>query len=100
MPSNGDLGAMLRIPAKIYPGMFERECEVTVTVRGREVNVIVPTDYVTLEGSASDEGTEGLLIVPIVDVIGGDYLIDLPGEALGVSRRMKIPKDMAAPVTD
>ena len=50
MASNGDLNTeVLEIPAKVYPGMFEREFQATITVHGLEITVIVSGDDIILD---------------------------------------------------
>jgi len=88
MPTNGGPG-IIRIPATIYPGMFEGEVHVTVEVNGEEINLIVSTDSVEMSESPSDQGVEGVLFAEIVDRTEDGFLIDLPGEVQGVSSRMK-----------
>ena len=88
MPANGG-PAIIKIPARIYPGMFEREVQVTVKIDGEEINLIVPTDSVEMPEAASDEGTKGLLRVEIVQKTSDGFLVDLPGEVQGASSRIE-----------
>ena len=92
MASNGDLNTqVLEIPAKVYPGMFEREFQATITIRGREITVIVSRDDVSFERTPSEAGVAGKLRVFLVDADDRGLLIDLPGEPLGTTRRFRIP---------
>ena len=92
MASNGDLNTeVLEIPAKVYPGMFEREFQATITVHGLEITVIVSGDDIILDRSPSEAGVAGKLKVFLVDADDKGLLIDLPGEPLGATRRFRIP---------
>ncbi len=96
MTSNGDLNTkVLEIPAKVYPGMFEREFQATITVHGLAITVIVSTDDVIFEGTPSEAGVNGKLKVFLVDSDDRGLLIDLPGEPLGTTRRFRIPSAQA-----
>ena len=96
MASNGDLNTeVLEIPAKVYPGMFEREFQATISVLGLAITVIVSTDDVIFEGTLSEAGVNGKLKVFLVDSDDKGLLIDLPGEPLGTTRRFRIPSAQA-----
>jgi hypothetical protein len=86
MPSNGGPG-IIRIPATIYPGMFEGEVQVTVEIAGKKINLIVSTDSVEMQDLPSETGGKGLLLAEIVQKVGDRLLIDLPGEVQGASNR-------------
>lgn len=92
---NGELSTeSLEIPATVFPGMFEREFQATIIYRGRPITVIVSPDDVVLEGAIpSDAGSAGRLRVYLVDADDKGLLIDLPGEPLGWSRRLRVPED-------
>ena len=92
MASNGDLNTqVLEIPAKVYPGMFDREFQATITIYGREITVIVSRGDVTFQRTPSEMGVAGKLKVFLVDADDSGWLIDLPGEPLGANRRFRIP---------
>ncbi len=96
MASNGDLNTkVLEIPAKVYPGMFDREFQATITVHGLAITVFVSSDDVTFEGTPSEAGVTGKLKVFLVDSDDRGLLIDLPGEPLGTTRRLRIPSAQA-----
>jgi hypothetical protein len=88
MPTNGGPG-IIKIPATIYPGMFEGEVQVTVQIAGESINLIVSTDSVEMEHAPSDSGTRGQLRAEIVQRIDDGFLIHLPGEVQGASNRMQ-----------
>ena len=90
---NGELNTeFLEFPAMVYPGMFDRELQATISFSGQEITVIVSSDDVVLEGMPpQDTGSVGKLIVSLVDANDRGFLIDLPGEPLGASRRFRIP---------
>jgi hypothetical protein len=92
MASNNELDTgMLEIPATVYPGMFDREFQVAVNIRGREIIVIVSGDDVIFaEARPSETGSKGRLRVFLVDADDRGFLFDLPGEPLGISRRFRI----------
>lgn len=94
MPSNGGLDTgTLEVPAKVYPGMFEREFQATTKIQGRVVTVIVSGGDIIVDRIPPPEaGVSGKLRVFLVDADEGHFLIDLPGEPLGTSRRFRIPK--------
>ena len=93
MASNGNLNTeVLEIPARVYPGMFDREFQATITVCGREITVIVSSDDVVLQRTPSEAGVAGKLKVFLVDADDRGLLIDLPGEPLGTTRRFRIPR--------
>jgi len=95
MPSNGELSTeVLEIPAKVYPGMFDRELQATVVIRGRAINLIVSGDDVVLgDEPPSEAGASGKIRVFLVDADAEGLLIDLPGEPLGTSRRIRISRE-------
>jgi hypothetical protein len=95
MASNNELDTgMLEIPATVYPGMFDREFQVAVNIRGREIIVIVSGDDVTLdEARPSETGSKGRLRVFLVTADERGFLLDLPGEPLGATRRFRIPSE-------
>lgn len=93
MRSNGELDTgTFEIPAKVYPGMFEREYQVTIQILGREITVIVSSDDIELKAKPVEQGVEGKLKVALVAADEASVLIDLPGEPLGTSRRFKVPR--------
>ena len=99
MTPNGELTPQwLEIPAKIYPGMFERELQATIEISGKEVTVIVSRDDVVLEKTVSpvlpDTGVPGKLLVSLLDEDDETgLLISLPGEPLGFNRRFRVGKE-------
>jgi len=84
----------MKIEARIYPGVFEGEYQVTISAEGREVHLNVSGDFVQVDDAASEEGTPGFLMV---DVVGPaedeDYLVALPGEPQGATNRVAVPKE-------
>jgi hypothetical protein len=88
MPTNGGPG-IIKIPATIYPGMFDGEVQVTVQIGDESINLIVSTDSVDMEHPPSENGTKGQLRAEIVQKLEGGFLIDLPGEVQGVSNRLQ-----------
>jgi len=94
MASSNELDTgVLEIPATVYPGMFDREFQVAVRIRGREIIVIVSGDDVILaEAGPSEAGSKGKLRVFLVTADKKGFLFDLPGEPLGTTRRFRVPK--------
>ena len=46
-----------KIKADIYPGLFDREYQVTIRTEEQEVHLFVGEDFVQVEGTPSEEGT-------------------------------------------
>ena len=92
MASNSELDTgILEIPATVYPGMFDREFQVAVKIRGRQIIVIASSnDVIFAEARPSETGSKGRLRVFLVDADDRGFLFDLPGEPLGISRRFRI----------
>ena len=88
MKPNGDPATNIR--AKVYPGIFEGEYQVTVTTDQGEVHLNVSTDFVEVDEEPSDNGIEGRLKVDIVKKNGGSYIIALPGEVQGAPSRVSL----------
>ena len=86
----------MKIAADIYPGMFDREYQVGIRAEGREVYLFVGEDFVEVEGSPSEEGTPGFLLVDIVEEFSDDNncLIALPGEPQGTTSRVRLPREV------
>lgn len=93
--ANGELHTEhLEVPARVYPGMFDREVQATVVIEGHEITVIASPDDVVLEdGAPSENGTKARLRVAVVQADQNSLLIDLPGEPLGASRRFRVHGD-------
>ena len=93
MASNRELDTeVLEIPATVYPGMFDREFQAAVKIRGREIIVIVSGDDVIFaEARPSETGSKGRLRVFLVTADDKGFLLDLPGEPLGTTRRFRVP---------
>jgi len=93
MASNRELDTgVLEIPATVYPGMFDREFQAAVKIGGREIIVIVSGDDLILaEVAPSETGSKGKLRVFLVTADDRGFLLDLPGEALGTTRRFRVP---------
>ena len=87
MASNGGPG-IVKIPAVIYTGMFDREVQVTVEIGQEKINLMVPIDSVEMSEPPNDRGVKGLLCAEIVAKTKDGLLIDLPGEVQGVSSRV------------
>lgn len=80
----------VRIPARIFPGMFRGELQVTVHVGGEEINLMVSEDFVEFDKDRlSAEGVDGVLIVDIVKSTPEGYLVHLPGEVQGATNRVE-----------
>lgn len=82
------------VPAKVFPGAFDSEYQVTVIVDQREINLNVGEDFVIVEGEPSESGTDGMLRVHIVGQEGDAFLVALPGEVDGLPSRIRLPKEM------
>jgi len=87
MSSNGGPG-IVKIPAMIYRGMFDREVQVTVEIGREQINLIVSVDSVEISEPPNDQGIKGVLCAEIVEKTRDGLLIDLPGEVQGVSSRV------------
>lgn len=94
MASSNELDTgVLEIPATVYPGMFDREFQVSVKIGGQEITVIVSGDHVIWAGAApSEAGSKGKLKVFLVTADKDRFLFDLPGEPLGAARRFRVPR--------
>jgi hypothetical protein len=94
MSSNRDLDTeVIEVPAKVYPGTFERELQATVNIQGQEVTVIVSSGDVVIEETPPPEsGILGKLNVLLVGADEQSVVVDLPGEPLGTYRRFRIPR--------
>lgn len=82
------------VAANVYPGMFDEEVQATIKVGDREVTVFTSKSNVVTDRAPSETGTPGRLKVYLVDVSEKGFLIDLPGEALGATRRLRVDKSM------
>jgi hypothetical protein len=80
----------VRIPATIYPGVFPREYQVSITFAKRELHLNVSEDFVTADGEVTEAGAPGTLAVEIVDTVGEELMIRLPGEVLGAPSRVRL----------
>ena len=90
MPSNGEGPEIIEIPARIYPGMFEGEFQVSVEIQGEEINLMVSPDSVKFATPPNENGVEGTLLAEVVQRTPGDeVLIHLPGEVQGASNRIQ-----------
>jgi hypothetical protein len=80
------------LEADVFPGMFEDEVQATVKVDNKEVTVITSRKDVDIGDVAkpSATGTSGRLKVYLVEASEKGYLIDLPGEALGSTKRLRV----------
>ena len=92
--SNEPLGTEIAgLQAQVYPGMFDEEVQATIKVGGREITVVTSLDDVVLETPRpSDSGSPGKLKVYLVDATEDSFLVDLPGEALGTTKRVKVER--------
>src|SRR3954469_25901093 len=83
-----------RLDAQVYPGMFSNEVQATINVNGKEVTVITSREHVELDANLqpTDAGTKGKLKVYLVEATENGYLVDLPGEALGTSKRIIVDR--------
>lgn len=85
----------MKIEADIYPGVFDREYQVTIHAKSGDVHLFVGEDFVQVEGTPSDDGTPGFLLVDVVGESGDDdYLVALPGEPQGTTSRVCLPRVM------
>jgi hypothetical protein len=79
------------IDAKVYPGMFEDEVQATIKIDNQEITVLASKSDVVMDGpTPTAEGTPGKLKVYLVDASPKGFLVDLPGEALGSTKRVRI----------
>ena len=90
-----------KIKADIYPGLFDREYQVTIRTEEQEVHLFVGEDFVQVEGTPLEEGTPGFLMVEIVGYSDdGNYLVALPGEPQGATGRVTMSKEVLLRVGD
>jgi hypothetical protein len=82
----------VQVPVTVYPGVFPKEYQVTLTVGGREISANVSEQFVRLEGDVDKNGVQGYLTVTIVDRTGDQVMISLPGEVLGAPSRVRLPE--------
>ena len=84
----------MKIAANVYPGLFDREYQVTIHVKGKEVTLFVGEDFVQVGVQPSEEGTPGFLLVDIVgESDDGNYLVALPGEPQGATSRVVLSRE-------
>lgn len=82
-----------KIPAKVFPGVFPGEFQVTIEAEGQQVHLNVSGDFVEFTGTPTEEGADGFLLVDIVGDADGLYLVALPGEPQGTTSRVTLTKD-------
>lgn len=85
---------VVKIPATIYSGVFDREYQVALTIEGKDVILTVSEDFVDFDAQPTDEGVEGFLKVDIVERDGDKFTIALPGEVQGASSRVTADRAM------
>jgi len=79
------------VDARVYPGMFADEVQATVKLNEKEVTVLTSKANVVIDDATPSEGgSKGKLKVYLVDVSAEGLLIDLPGEALGTTKRLRV----------
>lgn len=77
----------VKVSATIYPGVFDREYQATVSLSGRVINVTVSEDFVEFKETPNENGVAGYLKVNVVDIKGEKVIVALPGEVQGASSR-------------
>lgn len=83
----------VKLPARVYPGVFPGEYQVTVEAAGREINLNVGKAFVEFDKEPADSGVDGFLRVQIIKAENGTYLVALPGEVQGESSRVAVPRE-------
>ena len=79
----------VKIKAKVYPGVFDGEYQVTLHVSGKDININVSDDFVEVSSIPTPEGVDGFLKVDIVGKTEDDrFVIALPGEVQGAPNRV------------
>ena len=79
----------VKIPAQIYPGMFDGEFQVTLDLPGHgKINLNVPSLYVEPSATPTSVGVAGYLRVDIVGATGDSFVIALPGDVEGAPSRV------------
>lgn len=79
----------VKIKGTVYPGVFDGEYQVTLSVSGREININVSDDFVETSAPPTREGVEGFLKVNIVGKTQDDkFILALPGEVQGAPSRV------------
>lgn len=94
MEPNGTGSA--KIPARVFPGIFDEEFQVTVRIGQQEVSSNVAGDFVVVEGKPGEDGIDGFLKIDIVDDTGDAFVVVLPGEVEGLPSRVSVPKEMVS----
>lgn len=82
-----------KLPARIYPGVFPGEYQVTIRTAGKEIDINVGKAFVEFTTEPTEEGTDGFLKVQIIKAENGTYLVALPGEVQGESSRVEVTRD-------
>lgn len=77
----------VKIPATIYPGVFDREYQVMIKLEGKEINLTVSEDFAEFDQTPTDDGVPGYLKVDIVEMLDDKVVIALPGEVQGATSR-------------
>lgn len=98
--SNEPLGIEIGgIQAQVFPGMFDEEVQATIKIGEREITVLASREDVVLETPRpSNAGSPGKLKVYLVDATKDGFLIDLPGEALGTTKRVIVNRSLISKV--
>lgn len=87
----------VRIPATVYPGVFDGEYQVTIQAGKKELSLNVSVDFVDVTKDVKPDGTAGYLRVEIVDKEGSNFLVTLPGEVQGASSRVRLTQEALVP---
>ncbi len=77
----------VKIPATVYPGVFDREYQVAIDLEGKEVYLLVSEDFVTFDETPTEAGVPGFLKVDVVELSADKAVIALPGEVQGGTSR-------------
>ena len=92
MRPNGD--PAMKIPVKVYPGVFDGEYQVTIPTERGDIHLNVSSDFVEVDEAPNDNGVGGRLKVDIVRENGGYFVLALPGEVQGALSRVNMPKGL------
>ena len=84
------------IPCTVFPGMFSGELQFQVRPPGEEaIHVFAATSSSGININAAQVGPEGIhgqLRAMLVQDLGENLIIDLPGETLPRGPRIRVPK--------
>jgi len=83
----------VKVPGRIYPGMFPGEVQVEITPPGEEPIFLFASDRFASSGTPiTSDGVLGTVLARVFQDIGDKLIVDLPGEALQRGPRVYLNK--------